>query len=67
MDMHRLRTERCNVTKGKWNEITAKAMIERNHGLVGQKTIRCSNPGIKVLGAIDFLVNHRGHQWNRSE
>jgi len=42
---------------------TAKAMIERNRGAVRGKNIKIASPGIKVLGAIDFLVNHRGFRW----
>jgi len=56
----------------KYTVASARKKIERNHGKVFIATkpgkfssIRCSNPGIKVLGAIDFLVNHHGFIWVR--
>ena len=47
----------------KWTTETAKAMIERNGGKIGaDKNIRYSNPGIAVLGAIDYL-RKLGYRW----
>ena len=51
----------------RWTVESAKACIQRNGGhvsgglLVGQ--IRCNRPGLKVLSAIDFLVNHHKYIW----
>ena len=42
-------------------------MIEKNRGKVGAKTIKHPEPGIKVLGAIDYLINHCGYEsWSKS-
>lgn len=50
------------MSKGRWEIHTAKTMIERNRGGVylHSKKITHESPGIKVLGAIDYLVNHHG-------
>ena len=44
---------------------TAKSMITRNRGKFEGKMIIIDSPGIKVLGAIDYLVAH-GYTWNPS-
>ena len=49
----------------KWTVLKAISMINRNGGHVGEKMIRHQNPGLKVLGAIDYLVNHHGYTWVR--
>lgn len=47
----------------KWTKESAVLMIERNGGMVGgEKSINFSNPGIAVLGAIDYLVR-LGYFW----
>jgi len=51
--------------KKRWTIDTAKACIQRNKGRVGQGQIRAINPGLKVLGAIDFLVNFHKYTWMR--
>jgi hypothetical protein len=46
----------------KWDKYSAAASITRNGGLVdvGRKQLWCPpTVGIKVLGAIDYLVNHQ--------
>ena len=42
---------------------TARACIERNGGKCGAKSISHPAPGLKVLGAIDYLVNRHGYTW----
>jgi len=49
----------------KYTEDKAVSMIKRNRGKVGLKTIRCTTPGIKVLGAIDYLVKRHKYTWSR--
>ena len=44
---------------------SAKSMITRNRGKFEGKMIIIDSPGIKVLGAIDYLVAH-GYGWNRT-
>ena len=41
----------------------AEQMIERNEGKIGGKVIEADKPGLKVIGAISFLVNHHGYMW----
>lgn len=41
----------------------AVAVIERNNGKVGGKVIEIEKPGLKVISAISFLVNHHGYNW----
>jgi len=44
----------------------AKRVIERSGGKVGaDRSVTHDNPGLKVLAAIDFLVNHAGYRWTR--
>ena len=45
----------------------ARAKIENNGGKVGSKQVRHTHPGISVLGAIDYLVNHCGYTWIKSK
>ena len=44
---------------------SAKAMITRNKGRFEGKMILIDFPGIKVLGAIDFLKT-KGYGWKRT-
>ena len=44
--------------KKRYSVEKAREMVEKNGGKCGVKTVRHSCPGIKVLGAIDYLVNH---------
>lgn len=45
----------------KYTVDSAIARIERNKGKIGGKVINISDCGIKVWGAVDFLVNHHGY------
>lgn len=45
----------------RWTEETARASIARNNGMVGHKMIYISRPGIKMLGAVDFLAKKHGY------
>lgn len=40
----------------RWTENTARDMVKRTGGSVGAKQVKHTLPGIKVLGAIDYLV-----------
>lgn len=42
---------------------TAKDMITKTGGTVSGNVIRHKRPGIKVLGAIDYLVHNCKHIW----
>ncbi len=46
------------VGKSKWSEESARSMIERNGGKCGHKKVYHPSPGLRVLGAIDYLVNY---------
>lgn len=48
--------------KEKWDLATAIAMIKRNGGRVTKNKVSHPKPGLKVLGAIDYLVNY--HKFN---
>ena len=41
----------------KWTEETARTAIVDNNGIVGHQKLWISRPGIKLLGAIDFLTS----------
>jgi hypothetical protein len=46
----------------KWNEVSAINCLERNGIKVGTKTFKLDRqPGIKLWGVIDYLVNHCGY------
>lgn len=49
--------------KKRYDEKTARSMITRNGGSVGNKQIRAKMPGIKVLGAIDYLTTQKDYKW----
>lgn len=54
---------------GKWDEMTAVSMCSRNGVKVAvhSKVIsEAKNSGIRVWGAIDYLVNHCGYSLVRS-
>ena len=42
---------------------SATARIENNGGKIGGKVIDIEKPGLKVLSAISYLVNHEGYSW----
>jgi hypothetical protein len=41
----------------------AEKRIVANGGKVGGKVIEFDKPGLKMIGAISFLVNHHGYHW----
>ena len=43
----------------------AKRRVERNRGKIKGKNIMISFPGIKILGAIDYLVRIHHFRWVR--
>lgn len=45
----------------KWEKHTALAAIQRNGGKIKGKIIYFMNAGIKMQGAIDYLVNYCGY------
>lgn len=49
----------------RWTEDTARAIIDRTGGKVGHKTVFHDRAGIKVLGAIDYLVNYKKYTRKR--
>lgn len=51
----------------KFNELSAKRCITRNGGVVKGRTIYHKKPGLKVLSAIDYLVNNHKHLWRMGE
>jgi hypothetical protein len=51
----------------KWTIEKAIACINRNGGTVADKGILLNNPGIRVLGCIDYLVNHCGYHRAREK
>ena len=51
--------------KADYTITSAKAMISRNKGRFEGKMILIDFPGIKVLGAIDFLKT-KGYGWKRT-
>jgi serine kinase of HPr protein (carbohydrate metabolism regulator) len=54
------------MPKDKWTVDTATSAIERNGGTVtDDRVIVLRSPGNRLLGAIDFLVNHHKHRWVR--
>ena len=44
----------------KWTEESAKRIIEQTGGIVKGKQVWHPKPGIKVLGAIDFMCKVHG-------
>ena len=46
----------------KWTEETARTAIADNNGIVGHQKLWISRPGIKLLGAIDFLTRKQTNQ-----
>lgn len=49
----------------RWTKDEAIAAIRRNGGTVSDKGITIPRAGIRVLGAIDYLVNHCGYHRTR--
>jgi hypothetical protein len=47
--------------KKEWTIESAKRCIERNKGKIKDKKITIAKLGIKVLGAIDFLINYHNY------
>jgi len=54
------------MAKSKYTIDTAIEKIERNGGKVAKSTKVIEGTfGLKVLGAVDFLVNYHGYRWRR--
>jgi hypothetical protein len=52
----------------KWDVVSAVACIKRNRGRVSKdKKITHPGPGIKVLGAIDYLVHYQGFYYMKQK
>ncbi len=47
----------------KYTVESAMKRITANGGKVGGKAIEADKPGLKVIGAISFLVNKHGYNW----
>ncbi|MCK5641732.1 MAG: hypothetical protein KAJ19_13100 [Gammaproteobacteria bacterium] len=52
---------------GKYDEVTAVACLKRNGVDVKGKLITLKRAGIKVWGAIDYLVNNREFSYMKEE
>ncbi len=54
-----------NKAEGKWSVNSATQMVKRNGGKIYKHNDVCyietKSPGLKVLGAIDYLVNYHKH------
>lgn len=46
---------------------SAYELITRNGGKIVDKRIHYKSPGLKILSAIDYLVNHCKHSWMKGE
>lgn len=55
------------MNDSKYTVEAASEVIHRNGGLIKDKTIIHKAPGLKVLGAIDFLVNHNKFIWLKGD
>jgi hypothetical protein len=53
------------MAKREYTIETARACIERNGGKCGVKSIEHSSPGLRVLGAIDYLVK-QGYTYQKN-
>lgn len=51
---------------GKWTEEKARQQVVRANGVVGKKSISHPMPGIKALGAIDYLCKVHGYTWSKT-
>jgi hypothetical protein len=51
----------------KWDEVTAKQCLKRNGIDVKGKSITLKRAGIKVWGAIDYLVNNHKYSYLKEE
>ena len=49
----------------RWTLETARQKLERNGGRVTAGFVTHPRPGLKLLGAIDYLVNHCGYRFHR--
>jgi hypothetical protein len=50
-------------TKSKYTVESASKRITANGGKIGGKVIEIEKPGLKILGAISYLVNKHGYHW----
>ena len=47
-----------------YDEKSARERVTRNGGKITQGIITVKRPGLKVLSAIDYLMNHcKGYYW----
>ncbi|MHA2063254.1 MAG: hypothetical protein ACXABY_02615 [Candidatus Thorarchaeota archaeon] len=44
------------MAEGRWTELDARAVVSRTNGICAGKQVWHPRPGIKVLGAIDYLI-----------
>ena len=49
-----------------WTEVSAASTITRNGGNIVGNHISCAQPGLKLLGAIDYLVSQHKYTWSKS-
>ena len=49
------------------NVAQAEKRIKDNGGTVTGKAIAIEKPGLKLLGAISFLVNKHGYHWEKHQ
>ena len=50
-----------------YNEQSARLRITRNGGKFKGQSILVKKPGLKLLSAIDYLVNYQQYNWNPIE
>lgn len=55
------------MSESKWTEQSACATVTRNGGKIKGRVISTKKAGLKVLSAIDFLVNHKDYFWSGTE
>lgn len=48
-----------------WTLETAKSYLKANDVKVGAKSISVAAPGLKLLGAIDYLTKNHEFRWER--
>lgn len=53
-----------STENSKWDMSTARLIIERTGGKIDGGKITHPSPGLKVLGAIDYLVNYCKYVWS---
>lgn len=51
------------MAKAQYTEKEAKSKLTRNGAKIRGKRITILEPGLKLLGAIDYLVNKHKYSW----